>query len=96
MGDVELREIALEGVVELDDGVEVRTPVTSTSPASAGRIQMAFTIPEGVPSGRKIAAARIASDTGAVFGRRFAPYLYIPAGDTLTVTFTLEDMQVGW
>jgi len=96
MGGVELREITLEGVLELDDGTEVRTPVTSTNPASAGRIQMAFTIPEGVPSGRKIAAARIGSDTGAVFGRRFVPYLYIPAGGTLTVSFALEDMQPAW
>jgi hypothetical protein len=96
MGDVELREVTLEGVLELDYGTEVAVPVASTGPASAGRIQMAFTIPGSVPSGARITAARIVADTGATFARWFVPYLNVPPGGTLTVTFAIEDMRAGW
>jgi hypothetical protein len=57
---------------------------------------MAFTLPEGIPAGVRIIGARITADTGATSARWFVPYLNVPPGGTLTVTFTVEDMQAGW
>lgn len=89
---MEIRKAVLTGSLELDDGTHVQVPEVTADTASRGRVMLHFGMPP-VLLGRTVAGARARNeDTGVEFARRFPPpYLTVPPGDSLSVSFELGD-----